>query len=458
MLQFLKLTSLFFILSIFSQHAWSDQAYIKIGEAQAKKSNLAFPVFNQINTHKSSQNVKVAAEIHKVTTEDLEKSTYFKMMSSSAFLENTSTTPIKSKAMDPSGFKFDTWKSIEADFLIRASFSLIGDDISIELYLYQVNEGKTVVGKKYNGKTNQTVQIGHIIANDILEALTGQRGSFLSKIVATTDRTGHKEVITLNQDGSEQNLVTRDRSVAISPNWSPDARKVVYSIYTRKIGSAQMNLTLFEQDLASGKRMIISNRNGLNSGASYSPDGKHIYLTISQSGAPDIFKITSKGEIVSQLTKGPAGAMNVEAALSKDGSKIAFSSDRGGKPMIYVMSSDGSNVKRLTFEGKYNSTPSWSPDGKKIAFASMFENYFDIFIMDSDGANIKRLTTATKANGKRASNEDPSFSPDGRFIVFSSNRSGSFQLYTISVDGTEERRITNDSHNYYKPKWSNNLE
>ena len=122
------------------------------------------------------------------------------------------------------------------------------------------------------------------------------------------------------------------------------------------------------------------------------------------------------------------------------------------------MNSDGSNVKRLTFEGKYNSTPSWSPDGKKIAFASMFENYFDIFVMDSDGSNIKRITTATKSNGKRASNEDPSFSPDGRFIVFSSNRSGSFQLYTISVDGTEERRITNDSHNYYKPKWSNNLE
>jgi len=453
-----QLVFLTFVLSLISQLTWADQAYIKIGEAQGKKSNLAFPVLNQINTNKSSQNVKVAAEIHKVASDDLDKSTYFKLMSSAAFLENTSSTSIKSKVMDPNGFKFDTWKSIDTDFLVRASFSLIGDDIAIEMYLYQINEGKTVIGKKYNGKTNQTTQIGHIIANDILEALTGQRGSFLSKIIATTDRTGHKEVVTMNQDGSEQNLITSDRSVAISPNWSPDARKIVYSIYTRKVGSAQTNLTLFEQDLNSGKRMIVSNRNGLNSGASYSPDGKYIYLTISQSGAPDIFKISAKGDIVNQLTKGPAGAMNVEAALAKDGSKIAFSSDRGGKPMIYVMNSDGSNVKRLTFEGKYNSTPSWSPDGKKIAFASMFENYFDIFVMDSDGSNIKRITTATKSNGKRASNEDPSFSPDGRFIVYSSNRSGSFQLYTISIDGTEERRITNDSHNYYKPKWSNNLE
>jgi len=436
----------------------AEQAYIKIGEAQTKKSNLAFPLFNQINTGKPPQNIKVAASIHKTITEDLEKSTYFKIMSPNSFLENTSTTSIKSKSLDPSGFKFDTWKNIEADFLIRASFSLIADDISIEMYLYQVNNSKTIIGKKYNAKSSHATQIAHTFANDILEALTGQRGAFLSKIVATTDKTGHKEVITMNWDGSEQTIITSDRSVAISPNWSPDAKKVVYSIYTRKVGSAQTNLTLFEHNILTGKRTIISNRNGLNSGASYSPDGKYIYLTISQSGLPDIFKLNSKGDIISQLTKGPAGAMNVEVALNKDGSKIAFSSDRGGKPMIYTMTSDGGMVKRLTYDGKYNSTPSWSPDGKKIAFASQFDKYFDIFIMDHDGSNIKRLTTATKANGKRASNEDPSFSPDGRFIVFTSNRTGHFQLYTISIDGTEEHRVTQDSHNYYKPKWSNNLE
>ncbi len=78
--------------------------------------------------------------------------------------------------------------------------------------------------------------------------------------------------------------------------------------------------------------------------------------------------------------------------------------------------------------------------------------------MDADGSNINRVTSATKTNGKRASNEDPSFSPDGRFVVYTSNRTGHNQIFMSSIDGTQERRVTNDSYNYFKPKWSNNLE
>lgn len=446
------------MLIVFSSSVFAQNAYIKVGDAQAKKSNLAFPIMNQLNAAKTGQHIKLATEVHKTALKDLELSTYFNVMKTDAFLEDTSVTSIKSKSLDAKGFGFETWKKISAEFLVRSSLAVIGDTISIEMYLYQVSESKTIVGKKYSAKSTQVTQIGHTIANDILEALTGSRSVFLSKIVATTDRTGYKEVITMNWDGSDAEIITRDRSVAIAPNWSPDGKKLLYSIYTRRVGSAQMNLTLFQHDLSTGKRSIISNRNGLNQGASFSPNGKFIYLTISQGGSPDLYKLDLKGDIVTRLTKGPSGAMNVEANVSSDGSKIAFSSDRGGNPSIYVMSSDGGTAKRLTFQGKYNSTPTWSPDGKKIAFASQIDHYFDIFIMDSDGSNLKRITTATKANGKRASNEDPSFSPDGRFVVFTSNRTGQYQIFVTSVDGNEERRVTNDSHNYFKPKWSNNLE
>ncbi len=453
----MKNLALLFSILTFSSISFA-QTYIKVGDAQAKKSNLAFPVMNQLNATKTGNHVKLAAQVHSTASKDLELSTYFNIMKAGAFLEDTTTTSIKSKTLDANGFKFDSWKTIGAEFLIRSSFALVGDEVSVEMYLYHIGEARAVVGKKYSAKSSKTVELGHSLANDVLEALTGRRGVFLSKIVATTDRTGYKEVITMDWDGNDFKTVTKDRSVAIAPNWSPDGKKLLYSIYTRRVGSAQMNLTLFQHDLNSGKRSIISNRNGLNQGASYSPDGKNIYLTISQGGSPDLYKLNLKGDIVTRLTKGPAGAMNVEAAVSDDGAKIAFSSDRGGNPSIYVMSSDGGNVKRLTFQGKYNSTPTWSPDGKKIAFASQIENYFDIFIMDSDGTNLRRITTATKPNGKRASNEDPSFSPDGRFVVFTSNRTGTFQIFVSSVDGNEERRVTHDSYNYYKPKWSNNLE
>ena len=456
----MNVKSVFIFLLSFSlfANAQAQQAYIKIGEAQSKKSNLAFPPMNNLSGVKTSQHVTLATEIFNTAKKDLELSTYFNVMSQAAFLENTTTLSIKPKSNDSNGFTFETWKAIGADFLIRSSISVVNNDMTVEMFLYQVDQSKTVVGKKYQAKTDSTVKIGHILANDILEALTGKRGAFLSKIIATTDRTGHKEVLTMNWDGLEQKVITRDRSVAISPNWSPDGNSIIYSIYTRRIRSPQMNLTLFQHNLNTGKRSIISNRNGLNSGGTYSPDGRSIYLTISQNGAPDIYKLNLQGEVMNRLTKGPAGAMNVEAALSKDGSRVAFSSDRGGNPAIYSMSADGSGIKRLTFQGKYNSSPTWSPDGQKIVFASQIDKYFDIFSMNSDGSDLKRLTTAYKPNGQRASNEDPSFSADGRFIVFTSNRSGKFQIYVMSADGKEERRVTQDSYNYYKPKWSNNLE
>jgi len=447
-----------FLICFLLSTAGISETLIKVGDAKSKKSNLALTPFNNVGTNKSAAGMKAAADVYQSAKRNLELSTYFNMLPTTAFLENTAEVSIKPKPSDPAGFSFDSWKKIDAEFLIRSSYAQIDNQLTIEMYLYQVAQSKLVVGKRYKSSLDQADQIGHTLANDVLEALTGVRGSFMSKIVATTDRSGHKEVIVMNLDGGEQSIITKDRSVAISPNWSPDGKKLVYSIYTRRVGSAQMNLTLFLHDIKSAKRSILSNRNGLNSGASFSPDGKTVYLTISKGGSPDIYKINLEGEQLAQLTKGPAGAMNVEAAISPDGSKIAFSSDRGGNPMIYVMNSDGSNVKRLTFQGKYNSTPTWSADGSKIAFAGQIESYFDIFVMNADGSGLYRVTTATKSNGQRASNEDPSFSPDGRFIVYTSNRTGKNQIYISSVDGSQERRVTNDSYNYFKPKWSKNLE
>lgn len=457
-MKILNMIPILFLAFFFSITAFSQQAIIKVGEAKSRKSNFALPYFNNIGANQSGTATKAAGEVYSSTKKNLEFSTYFNMMPLTSFLEDTTNLSAKPKTSDPNGFKFDSWKTIGAEFLLRATYSVIEKDLTVETYLYQVDQAKLLVGKRYKANINQTEQIGNTIANDILEVLTGKRGSFMSKIVTTTDKTGYKEVITMSLEGNDVNTITRDRSVAISPNWSPNGKKLIYSIYTRRVGSAQQNLTMFMHDLTTGKRQILSNRNGLNSGGSFSPDGQYIYLTISKGGSPDIYKITLSGEQVSQLTKGPAGAMNVEAAVSPDGSKIAFSSDRGGNPMVYVMNSDGSNIKRLTFQGKYNSTPTWSPDGKKIAFAGQVENYFDIFVMDSDGSNITRVTSATKANGRRASNEDPSFSPDGRFVVYTSNRTGHNQIFMSSIDGTQERRVTNDSYNYFKPKWSNNLE
>ena len=63
--------------------------------------------------------------------------------------------------------------------------------------------------------------IAHTFANNIVEALTGLPGIFLTKIAISCDRTGKKEIYVMNFDGTEVKQVTRHRSIAFAPAWSP---------------------------------------------------------------------------------------------------------------------------------------------------------------------------------------------------------------------------------------------
>lgn len=455
------LVTFFISVTLFSFRTLADQIYIKIGDAKTKKSLMAMPPLQYVGSPAvGSKNISIGAELFNVINNDLDVSGYFKFISQSAFVEDTQKTAIKPFPTEPNGFKFPSWSSLGADFLIRGSYVVTADQIELEIYLYHVPKSGLIFGKKYKGPLSTVRKIAHTFSNDVLKNLTDTAGPFNSRLVFTSDRAGgqFKEVYLMDWDGENLEKLSNHNSITISPNWSPDGKKVAYTAYVQRRSTKLRNADLFLFDLTNSTRTSVSSRKGINSGASFSPDGKSIYLTISQGFSPDIFKITYDGTLDGKITNGPNSAMNVEPAVSPDGKKVAFSSDRHGKPMIYTMNIDGSNVKRITSDGVFNSAPGWSPDGKKITFAGQTEGNFDVFIMNADGTKIERITSAKKKNGKPADNEDPSFSPDGRFIVYTSNRTGKNQIYFSNIEGTEERRVTQDNHNYFKPKWSVNLD
>lgn len=468
-MKYLFLMSLTLLISIsqfsFAQTSETTEApatsvKIDINQAKTRKSLIAFPPLLFVGNASTTKNYQsLGAELYRVIFNDLSVSTYFQFISQNAFLEDTTKTGIR-PLPEPGGFKFDSWKQIGSEFLIRASFSTAGNDLHLEAYIYHVARGALVLGKKYRGEVKLSRRIAHTFANDVLLALTGERGPFLSRVAVASDRGDgkHKEIYLMDWDGANVEKITNHKSVAISPAWSPDGSKVAYTAFVQRAKTKTRNADMFIYEVPTGNRWLVSYRQGINSGASFTPDGQNVLLTVSQQGTPDIYRMTLKGDLVKRITNGPRGAMNVEPMMSPDSSKIAFSSDRSGKPMVYIMNSDGTNVKRVTFAGDYNATPVWSPDGKKLAFAGWSDGHFDIFTMDADGTNMVRITSAKKSNGKWANNEDPSFSPDGRLIMFTSNRTGKNQIYVANLDGSEERRITSDSKNYFKPKWSKNLD
>ena len=451
--------SLVILFSLTLEAQTSNEIYIKLGEARTKKSLLAFPMLQNLGSSSSSKDIAAGNEVFNVIKNDLEVSTYFQFIDKDAFLEDPSKKGLKPAPGEPNGFSFASWKQIGAEFLILGGYSATAGNLTLDIYLYQVSKGTLVFGKKYTAGISTVRKLAHTFANDVLKSLTGKEGMYLSKITVATDRESGKsrEVFVMDWDGANSIKISNHQSIALSPAWSFDGKKIAYTAYVQRAKTRMRNADMFLYDLMTGKRELLSFRQGINSGASFHPDNKSLYLTISQGTSPDIYRINLNGDILNKITNGPSGAMNVEPAISPDGRRLAFSSDRPGRTMIYTMNADGTNVKRVTFAGQFNASPSWSPDGKKIAFAGQTGSNFDIFVMNDDGTGMIRLTSAKRPNGKPANNEDPTWSPDGRFVMYTSDRTGKSQIYFSTADGAEERRVTLDSHNYYKVKWSQNL-
>ncbi len=333
-----------------------------------------------------------------------------------------------------------------ADYSASGGFSSESGRFVYELRLVDGSGSKELLAKRYMADAPDLKLLGHSIASDIVQAITGKKGIFNTRIAFICDRSGKKEIFTASFDGSEMKQVTHIRSLALSPAWSPDGTRLAFSVYNRHSDNTK-NIDLFEIDFSSGKLRLLSNKTGINSGASFSPDGKKIALTLSFTGNPEIHLLDPASRTATQLTR--SIGFDVDPAFSPDGQSLAFVSSRPGKPMVYLMElARPAEPKRLTYAGAYNATPAWHPDGKKIAFAGWIDGRFDLFTITTDGAKIERLTK------NEGNNEDPTFSPDGNFLAFSSSRSGGKNIFVMDANGGNVRRLTFGMGNCVSPKWS----
>lgn len=415
-----------------------DRPYIPVGSAKTKKTILAMP---NIVSKGSGDKSAPAKTIFETITNDLTFIDLFKFLDSGAFIEDTKTAGLLANQ-----FKMSDWTSIGTEILVKSAISTEGSNIIFEAYVYDTFGAKQILAKRYVGAQRDVTTIGHSFSNDLVEALTGLPGIFLTKIAMSCDRTGRKEIYLMDFDGTNVKQVTHHNSIAFAPAWHPSGTKLAYSLYTRHRGNIK-NIDLYEYDFNTNSYRMLSNRTGINSGAFFSPDGKTIALTMSFLGNPEIFLFNPSNSTVTRVTH--SFGFDVDPAFGPDGKEMAFVSSRTGMPMVFKMNLDGTGVKRLTFAGRYNATPNWSPQGNKMVFAGDIDKHFDIFLMNPDGTNIERLTK------NQGNNEDPYFSPDGNFVTFSSNRTGQRNIYVMNVDGTFVKRLTFGLGNCVTPKWSN---
>lgn len=341
-------------------------------------------------------------------------------------------------AMPPGVSSIDSAKAAGAQVLLRMAATIEDGQNVIEARLYDVGSNTVPLAKRYRGSNAALTRIAHTIANDLMVFFTGKPGVFLSQIAFVSNRDGAKEIYLMDYDGANQRRITRHNNLSLSPDWSSDNERLVYTSFS------QTGSDLYIINRRGGGRLKISTGVGLNTSPTFSPDGREIAFVGSVRGNPDIYLIRDDGTNLRRLTS--SNSIESTPSWSPTGRQIAFTSSRNGTPQIYVMDAEGTNVRRISFDGDWNDDAVWSPEGDMLAYTSRVNGRFQIRVM-------KLSTQESRIIAGQGSNEHPSWSPDGRSIVFMSNRTGRWQIFQAAVDGQNLRQLTTAGDNS-APDWS----
>lgn len=426
----MKIFLIVLFLTVSPSVLYAQPGYIEVIASGNRQLKLAIDAPRQLEFPIKVESARLASDVI----------AYDMNMSGVVTAEVRSQQP-NSKALSLLDIDFTPWSRTGYDLLVNGEFSLKDDRLTIEFRLFDVINRKLLTAKRYLGTARDLRRFSHSFADEILREITGEKGAFTTKIAYVSTQTGNKEIYVMDWDGYSPTGLTKNGSINMNPDFSPDGREIIFTSY--KHG----NPDLYRRSLTHTAEVVVSRRRGLNITGTWSPDGNKIALALSKDGDAEIYTLDKDGGHPVRLTVNPA--LDLYPAWSPDGKQLAFVSDRLGKPQIFVMNADGGNVRRVTMAGNYNVNPRWSPKGDKIAYSRMSDGGFNIFTIAPDGSSDTQLTTD-------GNNENPSWSADGRFICFSSRRSSGNGVYVMRADGTGQTKITQGSGLYFQPAWSMN--
>jgi TolB protein len=352
----------------------------------------------------------VTREVAQVEAFDLSVAGMFKVLDPQGFLADLKAEGV---TIDP-----QKWKDVGAFGVIK--YRATASDL--EFRLYEISKGTTAVLTKSYPRKGDTRSIVHRWCNEVVKYYTGEPGFFGSKIAFTAKGKSSSSIHAMDFDGRNEYTVSNNSSQNILPAWSPSGGQIAYTSFMRN------NPDLYVAPAGGGRPQKLSSQHGMNTGAAWSPDGTKIALTLSKDGNPEIYVISaSDGSILKRITNDKA--IDTSPAWSPDGSQLAFVSDRNGGPQIFVVPSGGGTPKQVSFNGSYNTTPTWSPKPGKhiIAYTTRDGGTYDIVALDLDAKSTIRITQ------NEGSNEEPAFSPNGRAIAFARAGQG---IFITNADGT----------------------
>jgi Tol biopolymer transport system component/predicted Ser/Thr protein kinase len=301
------------------------------------------------------------------------------------------------------------------------------------------------------------------------------------------------EMRVARSDGSESARLLTAPGVAFSARWSPDGRRLRYSVIDPKT----LTSALWEADGAGGNaHALLPGWTGAQSPCcgTWTPDGRQYVFEASGNlwtlPEPRFLGRGPSGPV--QLTFGPVifsgvmpsrdgkrlfavgdqrkgrlaryeaaskrflpylGELSAEGvALSNDGAWVAYVAYPDGA--LWRSRTDGSERLQLTFSPTQGFMPRWSPDGTQIAFfAAMGSETPKVYLVPATGGTPRRATAGALGEA------DPSWSPDGKRLVFASGPgfdtpdSPNAVIRILALD-TGKVTVVPGSQGLFSPRWS----
>ncbi len=424
---FMAIVCAFALMLMFSPVSQA-KVYLDVYGTTFKKITIGVPYF------KGEKAAGSSLEMSDLLNKDLDFSGFF-ITAPASLIDRE----LLDEGVEKGEVKFASWRSIGIDIVCKGRVAVANGELSLEAFVYDTLDGSMVLAKRYRARQSEWRRVTHRLADDIIFAVTGEKGIMSSRILFTAGRRNLKEIYISDFDGQNVTRLTNYRSITLSPSLSPNGKYLAYTSYRE--GRPNLYVTDFDKKT----EIFVDRSEGMKIGTSWLNNSTLVYShTSGRMSTIYAFDAGSRSKKVLVQREG----ILTSPTVSPDGSRLIFVSDMFGSPQIFSKALPSGEPKRLTYYGTYNSAPSFSPKGDLVAFVAKIPGGFEVCTMNADGSNQRVLTNDSTVN------DSPQFSACGRYIIYTSLKGGVNRINVMLFNGDNKRTLRFTDFAEEQPKFA----